>query len=113
MSSDQTSAGTEEHRETSMEWYEIKELLAISAMIVVVLIPVVGLTARFTLGPLIDKFARLRSGNTDTLAEEVRELRHQVAHLQAHVEVVESQVRHLREVRDFDRSLAPGPSEQD
>lgn len=96
-----------------MEWYQITELLGISAMILVVLIPVVGLTARFTLGPLIEKFAELRTANSETLVEEVRELRRQVAHLQAHVEGVESQVRHLREVSDFDRSLAPSPPEQD
>ena len=96
-----------------MEWHQITELLAISATILVVLIPVVGLTARFTLGPLIEKFAQLRAGNTEALAEEVRELRRQVAHLQAHVEGVESQVRHLKDVKDFDRSLAPSPSEQD
>ncbi len=43
-----------------MEWYQVKDLIGLGAMIVVVLVPVVGLTARFTIGPLIDRFARLR-----------------------------------------------------
>lgn len=92
-----------------MEWYQIKDLMGISAIILVVLVPVVGLTARFTLGPLIDKFARLRAGNANALAEEVGELRRDVTHLQAHLEGLESQIRHLRETRDFDRSLSPPP----
>ncbi len=35
-----------------MDWNQIKDLVGLSALIVIVLVPVVGLTARFTIGPL-------------------------------------------------------------
>lgn len=91
-----------------MQWYQIQELLLGTTVALAVLIPVLGLTVRFSLGPLIDKFARLRATQTEDMAREVGELKGEVTRLRRHVAELETDLHRLAEVREFDRRLANG-----
>lgn len=89
-----------------MEYWQVKDLIIIGLTGLVVLIPVVGITARLTLGPLIDKFARIRGREVDQLIREVGELRIEVAQLSELNEGLETQIKQLRDGVEFDRQLA-------
>lgn len=88
-----------------MEFWELKDLLIILFSAAVVLIPVVGLTARFTLGPLIEKFARSRSTQIETLAGELVALRIEVEGLRDDIREQQTEMKRLRDAADFDRQL--------
>ncbi len=91
-----------------MEFWQLRDVLFISLSALVVLIPVVGLTARFTLGPLIEKYATMRSGDLDNLSHEVRELRADVGRLKDYMGDLETEVVRLKDVAEFERKLKPG-----
>ncbi len=91
-----------------MEFWQLTNLLVISLTALVVLIPVVGLTARFTLGPLIEKYAKMQSGDLDNLSHEVRELRADVGRLKDYMGDLETEVVRLKDVAEFERKLKPG-----
>ncbi len=91
-----------------MEFWQLRDLLFISLTALVVLIPVVGLTARFTLGPLIEKYAKMRSGDLDNLSHEVRELRGDIGRLKDYMGDLETEVVRLKDVAEFERKLKPG-----
>lgn len=88
-----------------MEFYELKDLLIILLSAAVVLIPIVGLTARFTLGPLIDKFAKGRTAQIDSVAGELGALRSEVDGLREDIRELETQIRRLQDASKFDRQL--------
>jgi hypothetical protein len=95
-----------------MEWFQLRDLLALSAMIVVVLVPVVGLTARFTIGPLIDRFARLRSAAAEDTRRQLDRVTRETALLRERVDGLESDLHRVREGREFDRQLRSAPAEE-
>ncbi len=88
-----------------MEFWQLKDLLVILLSAAVVLIPIVGLTARFTLGPLIDKFAKGRSAQIDTVAGELGALRFEVDGLREDIRELETQIRWLQDASKFERQL--------
>ncbi len=88
-----------------MEFWQLKDLLVILLSAAVVLIPIVGLTARFTLGPLIDKFAKGRSAQIDSVAGELGALRFEVDGLREDIRELETQIRRLQDTSKFDRQL--------
>ncbi len=96
-----------------MQWDQIHDLLLVSATILFILIPVVGLTVRFSLGPLIDKFARLRANRSEELADELAELRQQVVRLGQRVSDLGSHLHQLEEIDDFERKLRAPSGEPD
>ncbi len=107
------SSSTEsENKVSDMEFYQLKDLLFISLSGLVVLIPVVGLTARFTLGPLIEKYAKMRSGEVDNLSLQVGKLREEVGRLKDYTAELETQVVRLEDTAEFDRQLRPGMQER-
>lgn len=82
------------------------DLTAVIAVVMgslMVLIPVVGLTARFALKPVVEAMARARSGQSTQ--EEVRLLQQQVALLEQQVQSMETAVRRLGEEQDFRRQI--------
>lgn len=91
-----------------MEFYQFKDLFVISMLGLVVLIPVVGLTARFTLGPLIEKYAKMRSGDVEKLSGQLSELRGDVEQLKDYMGDLETEVVRLKDAADFERKLKPG-----
>jgi len=85
---------------------DLTAIVAIIMGMLVVLIPIGGLTARFALKPLVESLADLLASRDVTDALQLTERR--VALLEQQVESLESTARTLREERDFHRELASG-----
>ena len=85
---------------------DITALLAVFMGISIVLIPVIGITARFALKPTVEALARLfeHKGLEDTVAIMDRRM----ALLEAQIESLEGSVKQLSEVADFHRQLGSG-----
>lgn len=81
-------------------------LVAVILGISTVLIPIIGLTARFALKPTVEALSKFfeSKGQEETVAI----LERRQALLEAQVEQMESTVRRLGEVSDFDRQLESG-----
>lgn len=90
---------------------DLIELVAVIMGVSIVLIPVIGLTARFALKPTVEalsKFFDVRGSQ-----EVVALLERRMALLEQQVEVVESSVQRLGDARDFDRQLESGHATTD
>lgn len=78
----------------------------------VVVIPVIGLTARFALKPTVEALSRFFEGRGQE--ESTRILERRIALLEQQVDVLEGGLRRVEEVSEFDhrlRAAAPGSSE--
>ena len=78
----------------------ISSILGIS----IVLVPVIGLTARFALKPAVEALARVfeaREGD-----ETVRILERRLELQEHQIEALQESIKQLSEARDFDRQLA-------
>ncbi len=93
-----------------MEMFPI-DLTAIVAIVMgmlIILIPVTGLTARFALKPIVEAIARMRE--SQGRAQELQLLEKRLALLEQQMNNVENTVGRLEEERDFHRKLtAPQP----
>lgn len=85
---------------------DLTAIVAIIMGMLVVLIPIAGLTARFALKPLVESLANLMASREVTDALQITERR--VALLEQQVESLENLTRRLEEERAFDRELASG-----
>ena len=86
-----------------MDWVGI---VSVTGGLLIVLIPVAGLTARFALKPLIESITgvmRARQGGGDVTALEGR-----IAALEAEVSSLRGEITSGEEARAFDRRLAAG-----
>ncbi len=83
-------------------------VLAIFLGMMVVLIPITGLTARFALKPVVESFAKIfqSKGVEESLAITDR----RVALLEQQLEVMDETVRRLTDAHDFDAQLKAGRS---
>ena len=85
-------------------------LVAVIMVFSIVLIPVMGLTARFALKPTVEALSQFfqKKGEQDT----VLLMERRIALLEQQLETVEVNVRSMEEARSFDRQLrATGSSE--
>jgi hypothetical protein len=90
---------------------DITALVATVLGISIVLIPVIGLTARFALKPAVEALSRLFENRNTHEAIEILERRME---LQEHqIEALQNALRSLTEERDFDRRLAAPPSPEE
>ena len=81
-----------------MDW---EELFAMTAIFVVTVIPVFGITARFALIPLFETLVRLREASArDSAASDV-----QIARLTDEVQRLAAAVERIEEGSDFDRQI--------
>jgi hypothetical protein len=83
---------------------DLTSLVAVILGISIVLIPVIGLTARFALKPAVEALARVFE--TRSLDESMRILERRVELQEQQIDVLQSSMQHLTEARDFDRQLA-------
>lgn len=85
---------------------DLTSLLAVFMGISIVLIPVIGITARFALKPTVEALARLfeHKGLEDTVAIMDRRM----ALLESQMESLEGSVRQLTEVVEFHKQLGAG-----
>lgn len=82
---------------------DITAIVAIVLGMLVVLIPIAGLTARFALKPITEAIARVREAESGS--REVRMLQQQVHLLEQQVQDMERTVTRVVEEREFDRQL--------
>ncbi len=85
---------------------DLVSLVAVIMGISVVLIPVIGLTARFALKPTVEALGRFFE--TKGSEEIVRILERRVALLEQQVEHLEGTQARLEEVSEFNKELASG-----
>ena len=82
---------------------DLTEMIAVFMGISIVLIPVIGLTARFAIKPVVEALSKgLESRGQD---ETVRILERRIALLEAQVESVEHSVARVEEATDFEARL--------
>ena len=86
---------------------DLVPILAISGGLLVVLIPIAGLTARFALKPLIESVTdamRVRPGG------EVQGMERRVARLEQELAALRGEVSRVADGAAFDRKLAESPA---
>jgi hypothetical protein len=83
---------------------DLTALVSVILGISIVLVPVIGLTARFALKPAVEAIARLFESRE--LDETVRILERRVELQEHQLEALQASVQQLSEARDFDRQLA-------
>ena len=79
------------------------EILAVVLGISIVLIPVIGLTARFVLKSFLEPLGRILEVRSE--GETARVLERRMALLEQQMEALETTVNRLAEVTDFNREL--------
>lgn len=85
---------------------DLTAIVAVIMGMLVVLIPIAGLTARFALKPVVESLARVL--HSRSVEETVQITDRRVALLEQQVESLESLVGRLQEERAFDRELRAG-----
>jgi hypothetical protein len=86
-------------------------LVAVIMVFSIVLVPIIGLTARFALKPTMEAMSHFFEQKG--MEETVRILERRVALLEQQVEHVEGQLEQVAEVQRFDRQLHSGGSAQE
>ena len=81
-------------------------LIAVTLGIMVVLVPVIGLTARFALKPIVEAFARMKEMKGDE--QKVALMEQRIALLEEHLHSIDRNVGALQEDADFRRQLDSG-----
>jgi hypothetical protein len=89
-----------------LEPINLTEIVAIIMGISIVLVPVIGLTARFALKPLVESMGHFfQSRNVE---ESVRILERRMGLLEQHLETMETTLLRLSEAAEFHRDLRSG-----
>jgi hypothetical protein len=88
---------------------DLTSIIAVFMGISIVLIPVIGLTARFALKPVVEALSRVFEKRG--MDESLQILERRIALLESHVESLESSVSRLEDTSSFDAQLRAG-SEQ-
>lgn len=86
---------------------DLTSIVAVVMGISIVLVPVIGLTARFALKPLVESMGHFfQSRNVE---ESVRILERRMALLEQHLESMDSTLTRVAEAAEFHRELRSGP----
>jgi hypothetical protein len=88
---------------------DIVALVAVVLGISIVLVPVIGLTARFALKPLVEALARVFESRS--VDETVRILERRVELQEQQIEALQASVKQISETQEFDRQLAAPPGD--
>lgn len=83
---------------------DLTAVLGVFLGCLIVLIPLAGITARFTIRPIVDAIARMREAQGASRDIELLEKR--LALLEQQLQSMESSLDRLTEQQDFDRRLA-------
>ncbi len=87
---------------------DVTALVAVILGMLVVLIPIAGLTARFALKPLVESIGSfMRAQGSD---EALRMSERRITLLEQNLDAVEDELRRIRDARDFDQALRSGES---
>lgn len=85
---------------------DLVSLIATIMGISIVLIPVMGLTARFALKPVVEAFANLFEARS--VEESVRILERRMSLMESQIESIDNSVNRLLEVSEFHAKLSAG-----
>jgi hypothetical protein len=85
---------------------DLTSIIAVVMGISIVLIPIIGLTARFALKPTVEAFAKMLEGRGGD--EALRMLERRIALLEQQVDVLEGSLGRLEEATRFDAELRSG-----
>ena len=85
---------------------DLTSLVATIMGISIVLIPVIGITARFALKPTVEALSKFL--HTKELDESVNILERRMALMESQLESIEGSVRRLAEVSEFHHALKKG-----
>jgi len=96
----------------SMPWWQLQDLMLTAAGILIVLIPVIGLTLRFAIKPFVKDLAEIRAARRGQLGARDDEQDTRLARMEHQLDSLESSVRQLTEVVQFDRQLKSGPGKE-
>jgi hypothetical protein len=94
-----------------MEYWEIQALAETFGIILVILIPVAGLTLRFGLKPFLRDMAEIKAARSGAQITNAGQTDERLTRIEHQLESLESSVRRLAEVADFDRQLKKGRPE--
>ncbi len=86
---------------------DVTGLVAVVMGISVVLVPVIGLTARFALKPTVEALSKFFESKGQEEALAILERRQ--ALLEGQIEQLDGALRRLSEAQEFDRQLGSGP----
>ena len=86
---------------------DLTALLAVFMGVSVVLVPVIGITARFALKPTVEALSRFFEKRGSDEAISILERR--MALIEQQVESIDTNVKRLVETAEFDQKLAPPP----
>lgn len=87
---------------------DVTAIVAVVMGLMVVLIPIAGLTARFALKPIAEAVARMRSAQGAD--RELKLVEQRLALLEQQLSNLETDVRKIEDVAEFDRQLKSGES---
>ena len=88
---------------------DITGIIAVAGGLMVVLIPIAGLTARFALKPIAEAVARIRESQSSN--RELQLVEQRLALMEQQLSNLETDIREIEEKSRFDRQLA-APEEQ-
>jgi len=88
---------------------DLTSIIAVIMGISIVLIPVIGLTARFALKPVVEALSRVFEKRG--MDESLQILERRIALLESHVESLETSVNRLEDTSSFDAQLRAGSEE--
>jgi hypothetical protein len=94
-----------------MEYWQIQELMTTLGIILVVLIPVTGLTLRFGVRPFLKDFAEfraIREGKAQIQPPDER-----LERIEQQLDDLEGSVKRLADVAEFDRQLESRPEKSE
>lgn len=91
-----------------IEPINITAILAVFMGISIVLIPVIGITARFALKPTVEAFSRLFEGRGAN--ESINLLERRMSLIESQIDSIEANVRRLADVSEFHHKLEAGAS---
>ena len=94
-----------------MEYWAIQELMITSAIALAVLIPVTGLTLRFGLRPFLRELADIRASRAGGQIQSAGQTDERLTRIEHQLETLETSVRRLAEVAEFERQLKSGRSD--
>lgn len=83
---------------------DIVALVSVILGISIVLVPVIGLTARFALKPVVEALARVFESRS--VDETVRILERRVELQEQQIEALQGSLKQISETQDFDRQLS-------
>jgi len=87
------------------------EFIAIVAVLALVVVPALGLTARFALKPIVEAIIVLRDGLIGRRLPD--DVEHRLAAIEAELAELGGAVRRLSDVQRYDRELTAGSAKQD